>query len=224
MAVIPLMGTRREAAGKGGARSTRRAGRIPGVLYGHGQAPVVLSVGYRDFETSLHGKLGSNPIVSLKLDGDGEFTALIREIQRDPVTHEIVHLDFQTISLTERIEVNVALHLVGTPLGVKDLGGVLESILREVKVRCLPTAIPGYLEVDVSHLGVGDSVHVRDIAIEHVEVLTDLDATVATVVPPTVHEEKPAEAVVPEAVAAEPELIAKGKKEEEGGEPEAEKQ
>ncbi len=220
MPVIPLTGTRREDTGKGAARKSRAAGRIPGVLYGHGETPVSLSVSAREFDLAVR-KQGGNPIIGLSLEG-GEYTALIRAVQYDPLTHDIIHLDFQHISLTETIEVEIPIRLVGLAVGVKDGGGILEPITRELKVRCLPTAIPPHVEVDVSALNIGDSVHVSVISLPDVTILTDPDLTVATVVPPTVHEEKPAEeAVVAEgAEAAEPEVIAKGKKEEgeeEGG-------
>ena len=215
MPVIPLAGARRDRLGKGGARKSRAAGQIPAVLYGHGETPIPVAIGSRDFEIALHRHESGNPIVNLALDG-GEYTALIRAVQYDPVTHHILHLDFQHISLTETVEVKVALHFTGTAIGVKDGGGILESILREVEVRCLPTAIPPSISVDVSHLNIGDSVHVRDLTVPDVVILTDASATVATVVPPTVMEEKPAEEVAVAEAPAEPEVIAKGKKEEEG--------
>jgi large subunit ribosomal protein L25 len=218
MPVIPLSGKRRTGTGKGVARKARAAGQIPGVLYGHGQEPVALSVSAREFELAVR-KQGGNPIIGLSLDG-GENTALIRDVQYDPISHDIIHLDFLRISLTEMIEVQVQVRLVGTPIGVKDGGGILEPIMREVSVRCLPTAIPSSLDVDVAALNIGDSVHVSSLSAEGVEILSDPEATLATVVPPTVQaEEKPAEG---EAVAAattagptEPEVIAKGKKDEE---------
>ena len=213
MAVIPLGGTRRENLGKGGARKARAAGHIPAVLYGHGQEPVPVSIQAREFDLALRSHKGGNPIVNLAVGG-GEYTALIRAVQYDPLSHDILHLDFQHISLTETIEVKVAVHLTGLPVGVKDGGGILETILREIEVRCLPTAIPPAIEVDVSHLNIGDSVHVREITVPNVTILNDGAETVATVVPPTVMEEKAAEAVVAEAAPSEPEVIAKGKKEE----------
>jgi large subunit ribosomal protein L25 len=215
MAVIALTGERRERLGKGGARSSRRDGRIPAVLYGHAAEPVALSIGARDFELALRAHKGGNPIVNLAVGG-GEYTALVRAVQYDPVSRDVLHLDFQHISLTETIEVRVSVHLVGTPVGVKDGGGILETILRDIEVRCLPTAIPAAIDVDVAALNIGDSVHVRDIVVPNVEILTDGDATVATVVPPTVMEEKPVEEVAAVAAPEEPEVIAKGKKEEEG--------
>jgi large subunit ribosomal protein L25 len=135
----------------------------------------------------------------------------------------VLHLDFQHISLTETIEVKVSVHLVGLAVGVKDGGGILEPITRELEVRCLPTAIPPSVDVDVSQLNIGDSIHVRDLVVPNVTVLTDGDATVVTVVPPTVIEEKPVEEVVAAPVSAEPEVIAKGKKEEEEAAPADEK-
>ncbi len=222
MAVIPLKAGKRESLGKGGARKTRAAGDIPAILYGHQETPIPLNVEAREFELAMRAHGGGNPIVNLAVAGS-EFTALIRDVQYDPLTHGILHLDFQHISLTETIEVRVAVHLKGLPLGVKDGGGILEQILREVEVKCLPTAIPPGIDVDVSALNIGDSVHLRDLTIPNVAILTDLDATVATVVPPTVMEEKPAEVVATEAAPEEPEVIAKGKKDdEEGAEPAAE--
>ena len=167
-------------------------------------------------ELALHGYSGSNPLVTLKLDG-GEHSVLIRDVQYDPLTHDILHLDFQHISLTETVEVEVTLKVTGLAIGVKDGGGILEHILRNVEVRCLPTAIPASIDVDVTALTVGDSIHVRDLAVPNVTILTDPDATVATVVAPTVMEEKPVEEAAV-ATAEEPEVIAKGKKEEEGEE------
>jgi large subunit ribosomal protein L25 len=213
--VIQLNCTRRTRTGKGGARKARAAGQIPGVIYGHGEEPVPVAIGDREFHTALRSHKGGNALVSLKLDG-GEVTALVREAQYDPVSHAVLHLDFQLISLTETVEVEVTLHPVGVPAGVKDGGGILEMIIRQVEVRCLPTAIPDQLDIDVSALQIGGSVHVRDIKVEGLTILTDMDATVATVVAPTVEEAPVAtEAVAATATPTEPEVVgAKGKKEE----------
>ncbi len=212
--VIPLSGERRDSVGKGGARKARAAGKIPAVLYGHGEEPVALAVGAREFDVALRKHRGGNAIVNLSLGG-GEVTALIRDVQYDPINHAILHLDFQHISLTETIEVEVPVHLIGVPVGVKDGGGILEHIVRQVEVRCLPTTIPASIDVDVTKLAIGDSVHVRDLSVADVQVLSDPDATIATVVPPTVMEEaKPAEGVAE--AGTQPEIsVAKGKKEEE---------
>lgn len=219
MAIVPLTGSLRERSGKGPARQARRAGRIPAVLYGHGQAALSVAVDTREFINAVRQLQGGNMIVSLKLDG-GERTALVREVQRDPLTHEILHLDFQEVSLTERVRVEVNVHLTGTSRGVKE-GGILEAITRQVEVECLATAIPSAIDADVSDLGIGDSLHVRDLVAGDVEILTDPDVTVATVVPPTVYE---APAPVEEAPAAEePQLVGKEEGAAEGkGEEESE--
>ena len=213
-AVIEMPAEKREGLGKGGARKARAAGNIPGILYGHGETPVPLAIGARTFQLALQKHKGGNAIVNLAIGG-GQYTALIRDVQYDPITHDILHLDFQHISLTEDVEVEVSVHLVGVPTGVKDGGGILEHITRTVEIRCLPTAIPPAIDVDVAHLNIGDSVHVRDLSVANAQILSDPDSTIATVVAPTVMEEKPVEEVAA-AGAAEPELaVAKGKKEEE---------
>ena len=216
MAAITLTGSRRQQLGKGGARKSRAAGQIPGVLYGHGEAPVSVAIAAIEFDQAMRGRPGANPLVNLRLEGS-EVSALIRAVQYDPMTHGILHIDFQHISLTESVEVQVAIHLTGLAVGVKDAGGILEHIARSIEVRCLPTAIPSSIDVDVSALNIGESIHVRDLSVPNVTILSDPDATIAAVVAPTVMEEKPAEEVAATATT-EPEVIAKGKKEEEGEE------
>jgi len=218
MAVIQLKGSRRERVGKGGARKARAAGQIPGVLYGHGETPVAVAVEQRDFEVALRGHKGGNAIVNLAVGDGGGVTALVRDVQYDPLSRKIIHLDFQHISLTEQIQVEVAVHLVGLPLGVKDGGGILEHLTRMLQVKCLPTAIPPSIDVDVTALNIGDNLHVRDIQVQGFEIITDPDVTLATVVAPAAEEVvAPVEGAVPAEGAAEPEVVgAKGKKEEEG--------
>jgi large subunit ribosomal protein L25 len=216
MAMQALQGERRSEVGKGVARKLRQAGRIPAVYYGRGEEPIVLVVGLKDLQDVIARAEGSNVIVDLKVDGSGtaDRKALIREIQRDPVGGHILHLDLQHISLTERIVVEVPIVLLGIATGVKDGGGILEHLLREVEVECLPTDIPSRLEVDVSALNIGDSLHVSDLKADRVEILTEADRAIATVVPPTVLEEaKPAE----EGAAAEPELVKEKKEDAEAG-------
>ncbi len=213
MSVIQLSGTRRDQLGKGGARKARAAGNIPGVVYGHGEEPVPVAVGATDFANAIRGHKGGNPIVNLNL-GSGDVTALIRDVQYDPITQAILHLDFQHISLTEMVEVEVPVHLTGLAIGVKDGGGILEHLIRTLEVRCLPTAIPSSIDVDVTALNVGNSLHVSDIKVEGVEILTDATATVAIVASPTV-EAEPVAADATAPTTAEPEVVgAKGKKEE----------
>lgn len=216
MSVIQLNGTLRGDLGKGGSRKARAAGRIPGVIYGHGETPVTVSIDGREFSTAMRAHKGGNAIVNLKIDG-GDHTALVRDAQIDPLSRAVLHLDFQRISLTETVEVEVVVHPVGIAIGVKDGGGILELITRQLEVRCLPTAIPAAIDVDVTALAVGQSLHVSDIKVEGLTILTPGDTTVITVVPPTVEEAAPADGVAP--TTAEPEVVgAKGKKDEAEGE------
>ena len=213
MAISSLNGEPRTGVGKSIAKKLRAAGRIPAVYYGRGEAPIAVVVNAKDVDALLHGASGANVIVDLQLSGAGtaDRKALIREIQRDPVQGNILHLDLQHISLTERITVEVPIELVGVPTGVKDGGGILEHLLREVEIECLPTDIPAHLDVDVTALNIGDTLHVSDIKAERVVILTEADRAIAAVVPPTVLEEpKPAEEA-----PAEPELVASKKEEEE---------
>jgi large subunit ribosomal protein L25 len=215
MAIVVLKSAQRDQVGKGIARRLRQAGSVPAVYYGRGESPVALAVHAKELESILHGAAGSNVIVDLKVEGADatDRKALVREIQRHPVKGNIIHVDFQHISLSEMITVEVPVVLVGVPTGVKDGGGILEHHLREVEVECLPTDIPDKLTVDVSHLNIGDSVHVSDLVADKATVRTEAERTVASVVPPTVLEEvKPAEAA-----QAEPELVKKEKGEEEEG-------
>ena len=217
MAMQALKGARRSGVGKGVARKLRQTGSIPAVYYGRGEESIVLTVVVKELEDVILKAEGSNVIVDLKVDGDGagDRKALIREIQRDPVGGHILHLDLQHISLTERITVEVPIVLTGVPIGVKDGGGILEHLLREVEVECLPTDIPSRLEIDVSALNIGDSLHVSDLKAERAEILTEADRAIAAVVPPTVLEEaKPAEEAE---AAAEPELVKEKKETEESG-------
>jgi len=217
MAMQALKGARRSGIGKGVARKLRQTGSIPAVYYGRGEDPIVLTVVVKELEDVILKADGSNVIVDLKVDGDGsgDRKALIREIQRDPVGGHILHLDLQHISLTERITVEVPIVLTGIPIGVKDGGGILEHLLREVEVECLPTDIPSRLEIDVSALNIGDSLHVSDLKTEKATILTEGERPIAAVVPPTVLEEaKPAEEGE---AAAEPELVKEKKETEESG-------
>ncbi len=213
MAIVSLEAAARADVGKGVARKLRAGGRIPGVYYGRGEESIPLTVALKDLESVLESADGSNVIVDLKLSGSAakDRKALIREIQRHPVAGLVLHLDLQHISLTERITVEVPIVLLGVPTGVKDGGGILEHLLREVEVECLPTDIPAKLEIDVSALQIGDSLHVSDLKVERGEILTEAGRAIAAVVPPTVLEEvKPAE----EAGVAEPEVIGAKKDEE----------
>jgi len=213
MAIVVLEGKIRNTTGKGPARRSRRGGVIPGVIYGEGERSIPFEAKYDDFQTLIHTASGENVIVDLKLEGDSaDRKAIIREIQRDPINGSILHFDLHHISMTEKVKVNVPVVVVGVPIGVKDFGGVLEHVLREIEVECLPTEIPAKIEVDVSALKIGDSIHVGELTVAGGTITTTKERSVVTVVPPAV-EEVAKEAEVPE--AAEPELVGKEKEEEE---------
>lgn len=205
----------REGHGKGPARQSRREGRIPGILYGHGEDSVPLSVDAGELHRLVHSISIENTIVDLDMGSGEPYKVLIRELQRHPFRDEFLHIDFFHVAMDEQIQVEVPIVLVGTPTGVKNKGGVLDHQLRELEVFCLPGNIPEKVELDVSDLDIGDAVHVSDIQLADVEILTDPDRSVVTVLAPTVIE---AEEVAEEA-PAEPEVIGRGKEEEDGEEP-----
>lgn len=215
---VELATKKRDISTKGKLGDLRRAGDVPAIIYGSGKpaSPAVLNGKELLQVLKTHGL---NVILSLVVDGKKD-TVLVKEIQRDILTHAITHVDFQRISLTEKILVNVPLHVKGEAPGVKLSSGILEHILREFRVRCLPTAIPASIDVDVSALQINQGLKAKDIQLpEGVELLTDPEHIVVNVVAPMVFEETPAPgaaAAVPG--AAEPEVIAKGKKPEEGAE------
>lgn len=203
---------RRAAGGKGPLRGPRAAQKIPAVIYGDGKPAVAIFVAEKDL-TRVRGQGKTNAILTLKHD-QGKDTVILKAVQRHPVSRQFLHADFQRISLQKEIEVRVAVKTVGEAPGVKLHGGILEHILREVEVKCLPTAIPEFLSVDVTKLDIGHALHVRDLApAPGVTVLTHAEQVLITVVAPKA-EAAPAEAAAAAPGAAEPEVIAKGKKEE----------
>jgi len=205
---------------KSNLRSLREQGLVPGVLYGHGEKPVTVAVEEKPFGKLLQ-TAGKNVLITLDLEGKSE-SALVKDIQRDIIKRNMIHVDFQRVVMSEKIEVSIPIHVVGEAPGVKVSGGLLEHLTRAVKVRCLPSNIPPAIAVDVSALEIGQSILVRDLKpMEGVELLTDPALIIVNVIVPHVEEEvAPAEgAALPGATGAEPEVIAtKGKKEEEGAE------
>ncbi|HSL71375.1 MAG TPA: 50S ribosomal protein L25/general stress protein Ctc [Longimicrobiales bacterium] len=206
----------RAQRGKGGARKLRAAGRVPAVVYGHGEETRSLTVDAHELERLFAQIHKENTIINLRIEGGAEIRALVREVQAHPFRGNILHVDFYQIHAGERITVEVPIVLTGTPEGVK-LGGMLQHALDGLEIRCLPDQIPNEIRVDVSHLGIGDSVHVSDLTVPAgIELLVDEERTVCSVIAPTVvTAEVPAEGVEPEAAApAEPEVIRRGKEEE----------
>jgi large subunit ribosomal protein L25 len=204
----------REPQKKGAARRLRRAGRIPAVMYGHGEPSTPVSLEQSEFDALLRTREGT-VIIEVDVAERGQQQTIIREIQRDPVTGRILHVDLQHISLTETINVEVPMHVTGTPYGVKTEGGILEHHLRAVEIECLPGSIPPYIEVDVTELKIGDSIHVEELAIdrEAITVLADPRTTVVAVIPPRLVKTA-AEEAEEAAAAAEAEAAAEGEGEE----------
>lgn len=201
----------RDEVGKGAARTARRGGRVPGILYGHGEESVALSVDARELQKLVSTISVDNTIVDLDMDGES-YKVLIRELQKHPFRDEFLHIDFFHVAMDEKIQVEIPILLKGVSTGVKNKGGVLDHQLRELEVYCLPGNIPEKIEIDVSELDIGDSVHVRDITLPDIEILTDLDRSVVAVLAPTVIEEEEEEE--PEEGGLEPEVIGRGKPEE----------
>lgn len=220
MATATLNAKPRQDTGKGVSRKLRAAGEVPGVIYGSGRQPQPLTVNSRDFERLAERVRITSTVIELALDGKTART-LVRELQRDPIKRTVIHVDFQELVAGEKVTVSVPLRLVGTPEGVKTGGGILEEVMHQLEVTCDPANIPDHIDVDVTALTIGHSLHVGDVKLpEGVEVVDDPEQTIAVVSAPKAEEEvAPVEGEVPEA-AAEPELIRKPKEEEEGEESE----
>ena len=227
MATVSFSATAREGTGKGAARSLRRLGQVPAVIYGHGREPLALSLNARDLDKLLSHIQAESTVIDISVGGQTSKT-LIREIQRHPIKRQILHVDFQALVAGEKVTVSIPIVLNGIPEGVKLEGGVLDQTLRELEIEVDPSNIPDHVELDVSAMVIGDSLHVSDIKLpEGVEILDDPETSVAVVAAPrAVIEETPAVETAegaPEA-AAEPEVIGKGPSDEEGeGEDESNK-
>ena len=207
----------REGRGKNDARRARRDGMVPITVYGGGAETVAAVAPARDLAAILRTEAGRNTIFTIEVEGVGASEVMFHDRQVDPVKGRLIHADLTRLVKGQKIEVTVPLHLVGEPFGVKEKQGVLEQIIREIEIRCEPRQIPDSLDVDVSNLDVHDLLHVSDIAVgEGVEILTDAEQVIATVgiVKEEVAPVMPVEGEEP----AEPEVIGKGKKEEEEGE------
>ena len=154
----------RDTFGKNEARRTRRAGRVPGVLYGEGKDATPISVEPRALLKILHSESGANTLISLKLPDGGDTRVLVKEFQLDPVTHQVLHADFYRVAMDRTLEVTVPITVKGEPKGVKQQGGILEFVRREIVVACLPSDIPEHIEVDVNELMLHQGIRVRDVA------------------------------------------------------------
>ena len=213
---ITVRAQKREGRGKNDARRARREGLVPLTIYGGEGEAVSALAQLSELAAILRSDTGHNSIFTLDVEGVGASEVMFHDRQIDPVRGRLVHADLRRLVSGEKIEVTVAIHLVGEPIGVRDESGHLEQILREVEIRCEPREIPEAFNVDVSNLGVHDVLHVSDIPVdEKIEILTDPESVIATV---GIVREEPVEAPAAEEAPAEPEVIGKGKKEEEEGE------
>lgn len=227
MAKATLDAQLRNETGKGAARSLRRAGYVPAVIYGHGETTRACKVEKKELERLLSSIAHESTLIDLKLDNGDTSRVLIRELQVHPYRPEVLHVDFLAVHKGEKVRLDVAVQLQGAAPGVKE-GGVLEHLRHEVEIRCDPDAIPEALELDISGLGIGDTLTVGDLkVVPGVEVLVDPSASIVTVVPPTVHkveeeEEEEVEVPLEEEEAAEPELVGRRRAAEEEEAPEEE--
>jgi large subunit ribosomal protein L25 len=204
--------------GKNDARRARRDGMVPITVYGGGEETVAAMAPARDLAAILRSESGRNTIFTIDVDGMGVSEVMFHDRQIDPIKGRLIHADLARLVKGQKIEVTVPLHLTGEPIGVREKQGVLEQIIREIEIKCEPRDIPDALEVDVSNLDVHDVLHASDIPVAAgVEILTDAEQVIATV-GIVKEEELAATTPVEGEEPAEPEVIGKGKKDEEGGE------
>jgi large subunit ribosomal protein L25 len=212
----------REGTGKGVARKLRAAGRIPGVLYGRAKDSVPLTLDPLVLERAIQkSEAGVNTLFDLDMEGAeaGARVVLVKDLQREPGAGFLLHADLYEVDLTQTVEVEIPIHLIGTPTGVTLEGGIMDHAHRELRIECLPQAIPDELTLDVSALAIGDSLHVSDIALpEGVELRDDLDISVVIVAAPRKEEEE----VPAEAAEGEEGAVAEGEEPKEGAEKPAE--
>lgn len=220
-----LTATPREGRGKGAARKLRGTGRIPGVVYGRHEDTRAVSVDAHELEVLFSRISVENTIIELSVEGEKEaVSALVREVQSHPYRNEVVHVDFYQVHAGEELEVDVPIRLEGVPAGVREEGGVLDHVIHELTVRCLPSNIPNVLTLDVSAMEIGDSLHVSDLPLpEGVTSMIDGERTVCGVAAPRIEEEPAVEegaelegVVEGEEGAPEPEVIGKGGEGDEG--------
>jgi large subunit ribosomal protein L25 len=217
MAELTVDAQIRQEFGKNANRRTRAAGRVPAIVYGRGLESVAVSVDPKDLERILHSGAGHNTIFTLTFEGNAK-NVLIRDYQLDPVNEKFLHADFHTVIMDQLMTFQVPVEAVGTAEGVRLYGGVLDTVLREIELECLPTDLPDHIRVDVEHLEIGDSLRVGDLEVDEskIQVLSDPGQVVFNLIPPVAEEvEEVEEEEVEEEGEGEPEVISKGKAEEE---------
>lgn len=219
---ITVRATKREGRGKNDARRARRDGLVPLSVYGGGGEAVAALAPLRELAAILRSESGRNTIFTLDIEGVGASEVMFHDRQIDPVRSRLIHADLTRLVKGQKIEVTVPLHLVGEPFGVREEQGVLEQIIREIEIRCQPRDIPDAIDIDVSNLKVHEVLHISDIPVdEQIEILNSPETVIATV--GIVKDEPVAAAPVEGEGAVEPEVIGKGKKEDEEGGGDADK-
>jgi large subunit ribosomal protein L25 len=186
MESVELKASRREGTGKQVTRKLRATGAIPAVLYGSGAEPQSLQIDKVELDRIFREHAGGNFILNLEVEKEKPVMTIIRETQRHPVSGQLVHLDFQRVSTDKPIAVQVPVRLVGESPGVKDFGGVLEFVLRELEVSCLPLEIPDEVVVDISEMLLNDSIHVADLDLPNIEFITETERTIVSVSMPRI--------------------------------------
>ncbi len=225
MKTIELAVEKRSTIGKGEARRSRAAGRIPAVVYGAGKPNVPISVDRKTLSDAFREGAGENAIFLLKLAGsDQSRHAMIREMQRDPVSRKPVHIDFVRVLMDVKVKVEVPIEIVGIAKGVKTDQGLLDLVTREIEIECLPSDIPAHIPVDVTELAIGDAIRISDLKpVAGVTIVDNPEKVVVHVTHPTREEEPVAAAVEGVAEPTEPEVLKKGKAASEEEAPEGEK-
>ncbi len=213
MKTIELGVEKRSTTGKNEARRDRVGGRIPAVVYGAGKPNVPISVNRKALADLFREGAGENAIFLLKLAGsDQSRHAMIKELQRDPVSRKPLHIDFVRVLMDVKITVSVPIEIVGIARGVKADAGVLDVVTREIEIECLPSNIPAHIQVDVTNLGIGDAIRISELpALEGVQIVDNPEKVVVHVAHPTREEEPAAATAEAGAEAAEPEVLKKGK-------------
>ncbi|QQS36747.1 MAG: 50S ribosomal protein L25 [Ignavibacteriales bacterium] len=210
MEKIVLKANQRTEINKASRSSLRKNGRVPGIFYSKHNKPIAIDFSEKSIKPLVF--TSSTNLIALDVDGTGEFDCVIKDVQFDPVTERIVHVDLLGLTTDETFELEVPILYIGSPIGIKE-GGVLQQVLHKLHIECLPKDIPQHLDINIENLKLGESIHISDLNFENIKILNQEEAVVVAVTHPKV-EKTPAEGEGAEA-SAEPEVIGKGKAETE---------
>ena len=209
---VSLKARQRTVTGKQVTKVLRRDGGLPAVVYGSGESPTSLTIDYHEFEGFLRKTMGESVVINLEIEGMEDKKALLRDIQRDYLRNQLLHADFQQIRMSDQITTEVSLVMMGEPVGVTRDGGVLDQSLRVIEISCVASEIPEHLEVDIGNLGMGETIHVSDLTFENVEIVTDGEVAVVSVLTPMAEEPEEEEADLEQ---EEPEIIGRAQEDDE---------